>query len=114
MQTFIVKDKQKKSDFIKIEAIIHAWHSSKLLKISIIFKYNVVARACFCNLFFFFTLLKDVIEQSSSIVDNKKEVLTSTNKKIVKPIFSEAFRRELIFFLMMEVYSHWPLSQLDR
>lgn len=37
---------------------------------------------------FVLNLLKDVIEQSSSIVDNKKEVLTSTNKKIVNPIFS--------------------------
>lgn len=37
---------------------------------------------------FVLTPLKDVIEQSSSILDNKKEVLTSTNKKIVNPIFS--------------------------
>lgn len=33
MQNFVVKDKKNKiCDFIKIEAIIHAWHSSKLLK----------------------------------------------------------------------------------
>jgi len=51
--------------------------------------YIVVAWACFCNLCF------DPTEgcywgkeQSSPVVDNQKEVLTSTNRKRVKPTFS--------------------------